>query len=183
MEQTERLLVGRIVGTHGIRGEVRVLPNTDFPERRFAPQTRLFLSHESLAEPISVFVKKSRPHKHFLLIQFEEWNRINEVERWRDAELWVPVTEAALDELGEEEYYFHQIIGCSVRTAEGKKIGKVKEILPYPANDVWVVESNRNGKELFIPYVKEFVKKVDLENRQVTIEWMKGLEMSGKNPF
>ena len=117
------------------------------------------------------------------MIQFEEWNRINEVERWRDAELWVPVTEAALDELEEEEYYFHQIIGCSVRTTEGKKIGKVKEILPYPANDVWVVESNRNGKELFIPYVKEFVKKVDLENRQVTIEWMEGLEMSGKNPF
>lgn len=153
-----------------------MLSNTDFPEHRFAPQTRLLLSHTSLSEPISVVVKRSRPHKNLLLIQFEEWNRIEEVERWRDAELWVPITEAALGDLEEDEFYFHQIIGCGVQTTDGRNLGKIKEILRYPANDVWVVEASESGKEILLPGVKEIVKKVDLEKRKIMIEWMEGLE-------
>lgn len=153
-----------------------MLSNTDFPERRFAPQTRLLLSHTGLSEPISVVVKRSRPHKNLLLIQFEEWNRIEEVERWRDAELWVPITEAALGDLEEDEFYFHQIIGCGVQTTDGRNLGKIKEILRYPANDVWVVEASESGKEILLPGVKEIVKKVDLEKRKIMIEWMEGLE-------
>lgn len=176
MEQTEYLRVGRIVGTHGIRGEVRVYSYTDFPERRFAPQSRLFLSHSSLTEPIPVVVKRSRRHKNLYLIQFEEWNRIDEVEHWRDGELWVPVTEAAVDDLDEDEFYFHQIVGCSVQTTDGKFLGKIKEILSYPANDVWVVESEQMEKEILLPVTKEIIQKVDVAKKTITIEWMEGLE-------
>ncbi len=155
-----------------------MLSNTDFPEHRFAPQTRLFLSHPSLLEPISVVVKRSRPHKNLFLVQFEEWNHIDEVEQWRNAELWVPMTEAVFSSLEKDEYYFHQIIGCSVQTTDGQNLGNVKEILRYPANDVWVVEASETGKEILLPGVKEVIREVDLKNRKITIVWMEGLESS-----
>lgn len=123
-----------------------------------------------------VVVKKSRSHKNLFLIQFEEWDRIDEVERWRDAELWIPIAEAAVDQLNEDEFYSYQIIGCSVKTTDDRSIGKIKEILSYPANDIWVVESTETDKEILLPVTKEIVKKVDITNKLIIIEWMEGLE-------
>jgi 16S rRNA processing protein RimM len=171
----EHLVVGRIVGTHGIRGEVKVLPNTDFPERRFAPETRLYLQHAGQSAPIPVVVAKGRPHKKVYLLQFVGCERIEDVQQWRDAQVLVPLAEAALDELDEDEYYFHQIIGCRVQTTEGRSVGEIKEILPLPANDVWVVKPDGGGKDILLPVVREFIKEIDLDERLITIAWMEGL--------
>ena len=61
MNQPKWLTVGQIVGTHGIRGEVRVVSRTDFPEKRFSPDTRLFLRHPRLESPVPLVVERSRP--------------------------------------------------------------------------------------------------------------------------
>ncbi|MBA4544019.1 MULTISPECIES: ribosome maturation factor RimM [Thermoactinomyces] len=170
------LNVGRIVGTHGIRGEVRVLCDTDFPELRFAPGNRLLLLRSDLNEPLPLTVEKSRPHKSALLVKFQEWNSINEAEVYKNSRLVVPKEDLAPLNEEEGEFYFHQIIGCEVITTEGRKIGKVKEILPLPANDVWVVRSDDQDKEILLPYIEPIVKDVDLQRQQITIQWMEGLD-------
>lgn len=178
MYTTEYLRVGRIVGTHGIRGEARVLSNTDFPELRFAPGTTLYLQHPNQSETFSVQVESSRPHKNVYLVKFRGWDRLEDAQQWKDAKLLVPMSEATRTELDPDEFYYHQIIGCQVQTTEGKTIGIVQEIWPMPANDVWLVESNEDQKEILLPFVKEIVKTVDVEAKKITIVWMEGLDSS-----
>lgn len=84
------------------------------------------------------------------------------------------VPESQLGELNEGEYYFHEIIGCTVVTEEGETVGTVSEILTPGANDVWVVKRN-NGKEVLIPYIEDVVKNVDVEAKIITIRPMEGL--------
>ena len=164
--------VGKIVNTHGIRGEVRVISRTDFPEERYKKGNTLYIFMEKSKEPIEVTVKSHRVHKSFDLLMFEGYDNINLVEKFKGAMLKVP--ESQLGELGEGEYYFHEIIGCTVVTEEGETIGTVKEILTPGANDVWVVKRN-NGKEVLIPYIEDVVKNVDVDKKTITIRPMEGL--------
>jgi 16S rRNA processing protein RimM len=172
----EYLNVGRIVGTHGIRGEVRVLSDTDFPEVRFAPGKALLLVHPVLPDPLTLTVEKSRPHKSTLLVKFKEWGNINEAEPYKGGRLVVPKEDLAPLNEEEGEFYFHQIIGCTVVTTDGRTVGKVKEILQLPANDVWVVRPEGKGKDILLPYIDDVVKRVDVEDRIITIEWIEGLD-------
>ncbi|OLS42083.1 ribosome maturation factor RimM [Bacillus sp. MRMR6] len=164
--------VGKIVNTHGIRGEVRVISKTDFPEERYKEGNVLHLFLPKSTTPIELTVKSHRPHKNFNLLTFEGYENINEVEKFRDGIL--KITESQQSELEEDEFYYHEIIGCLVVTTSGEEIGKVTEILSPGANDVWVVKGE-DGKEVYIPYIKDVVKKVDVKEKVVLIEPMEGL--------
>ncbi len=163
--------VGKIVNTHGIRGEVRVISTTDFPEKRFQTGSRLVLFKEGM-EPLELEVKSWRKHKNFDLLSFAGLESINDVEPFKGGVL--KVGEDQLEALEEHEYYYHEIIGCKVMTLSGTYIGTVKEILSPGANDVWVVKGE-NGKEYLIPYIEDVVKSVDVEKKEITIEPMEGL--------
>lgn len=175
MTKVEYLKVGRFLGTHGIRGEVRVFPDTDFPEERFTPGKVLFLQHPSLPSLLSLTIEKSRFHKQAYLVKFHEWNNINQAEPYKGGTFVVPETDLVAVEEAEGEYYFRDIIGCEVITTDGRVVGTVNEILPLPANDVWVVRGE-NRKEILIPYIEDIVKQVDVSKKQIMIEWMEGLE-------
>jgi 16S rRNA processing protein RimM len=169
----EFLRVGQLVNTHGIRGEVKIMANTDFPEQRFAVGKQVWLEHPTLVEKLPLTVAQVRAHKSTLLIRFQEWNNINQAEVFKGAWLTVPEEEEVTDE--NDGFFFHQIIGCQVVTTDGKQVGRVKEILPLPANDVWVV--SREGKaDLLIPYIEDIIKEVDINQQVITMEWMEGLE-------
>src|SRR5690606_36071204 len=99
-------------------------------------------------EPIPLTVKSWRTHKNFDLLSFEGYNSINDVEKWKGGIL--KVSEEQLNSLDEDEYYFHEIIGCKVLLPNDEEIGKVTEILTPGANDVWVVKGK--GKTYYIPY-------------------------------
>jgi len=164
--------VGKIVNTHGIRGEVRVISRTDFPEERYKVGNKLFLFLPKSKVPLELTVKTHRTHKNFDLLTFEGYENINEVEKFRDGMLKVP--ESHLAALEEDEFYFHEIIGCLVATTEGEEIGKITEILTPGANDVWVVKG-KGGKEYMIPYISDVVKKVDIKEQVVIINPLEGL--------
>jgi len=169
----EFLRVGQIVNTHGIRGEVKIMANTDFPEQRFAVGKQVWLTHPTLAHQLALTVAGIRTHKSMLLIRFQEWTNINQAEPFKGAWLLVPEEEEVSDDEG--GFFFHQIIGCQVVTTDGKQIGRVKEILTLPANDVWVV--SREGKgDLLLPYIEDIIKTVDVSQRVITMKWMEGLE-------
>lgn len=164
--------VGKIVNTQGIKGEVRVISTTDFPEKRYKKGNVVFLFMPKSNTPIELTIKNHRRHKNFDLLLFEGYENINEVEKFRDGILKVP--ESQLGELEEGEYYFHEIIGCLVATKQGEEIGKVTDILTPGANDVWVVKG-KNGKEQLIPYIEDVVLKVDLKEKVILIDPIEGL--------
>ncbi|PPA72076.1 ribosome maturation factor RimM [Jeotgalibacillus proteolyticus] len=169
---TEWFNVGKIVNTHGIRGEVRVISRTDFPDERYAPGNVLFLFKDSAQAPVELTIQTHRKHKNFDLLTFEGYDNVNLVETFKEGML--KISENQLTDLEDNEFYYHEIIGCSVSTDEGKTLGEVNEILSPGANDVWVVKTPE-GKELLIPYIESVVKKVDPSSKQIIITVIEGL--------
>jgi 16S rRNA processing protein RimM len=176
MDATAYLHVGRLVGPHGIRGEVRVLLQTDFPEFRFAPGKKLWLTHASLSHPLPLTIERARPHRSAFLVKFAQWDHINQVEPYQGSQLVVDKSELAPVDVEKGEFYYHQIVGCEVVTTDGDRLGFVKEILSLPANDVWVVRLPDEEREILLPYITDVVKEVDIENRRIMIQWMEGLD-------
>ncbi len=164
--------VGKIVNTHGIRGELKILSQTDFPELRFVKGSKLILVDPESGKQIQTQVEQAREHKGMFITRFQGWDNINQVEQYKG---WlVKVDEESLADLDEDEYYYHEILGCTVVTAGGEKLGEIKEILTPGANHVWVVKRPK-GRDLLLPVIDEVVLEVDVDNKQVTVELMEGL--------
>jgi 16S rRNA processing protein RimM len=176
MDQPEWLVVGYIAGTHGIRGEVRVVSRTDFPEIRFAPGAQLHLSHEGGETMLPLTVERSRPYKKGYILGFHGWTDINQVEPLKGGTLVVGRDEAVSGE--DDAFYIHEILGCAVFTTEGELLGTITDILQPGANDVWVVRPAEGGRDWLIPYIDDVVLRVEPTNKRVVIQWMDGLEDS-----
>lgn len=163
--------VGKIVNTQGLKGEVRVISRTDFPDERYKKGNTLLLEQEG--KPlIELVVASHRKHKNFDILSFKDHPSINDVEKYRDGML--QITSDQMHALPENEFYLHEIIGLKVIDEEGEEIGKIKEVLSPGANDVWVIQRVQQ-KDLLIPYIEEVVKKVDIAEGVVTIHIMEGL--------
>jgi 16S rRNA processing protein RimM len=160
------------VNTQGIRGEVRVISRTDFPEKRFAPGAKLLLIHKDFSGPVPLTVESVRKHKNFYLLRFKDHPTINHVEKYKGGELKVPQSE--LQELPENTYYIFQLVGCEVVTEDGETLGVLKEVLKPGANDVWVVKPPR-GKDILLPAIPECILDVDVEKKKITVHIMEGL--------
>jgi len=165
--------VGKLVNTHGLRGEVRVISTTDFPDVRFRKGSRLFLFHPSLDRPLMLNVASRRSHKNFEILAFEGYTHINDVEKFKGGELKIPEEDLDLVELEEDEFFIHQLIGCEVFTDQGEKLGKIVDVLQPGANDVWVVKGERG--EILLPYIDDCIKQVDVKAKRVVCHLMEGL--------
>lgn len=166
--------VGKIVNTHGIRGDVKVLPQTDFADQRFASGSKLLMVNEESGESREVKIVSSREQKNVYLIKLDGFNNINDVEKFKG---WLlKISETEQDELEEGQYYYHQIIGCGVVTEDGEELGTISEILSPGANDVWVVDRPKSkGKQLLLPVIDEVVLDVNITDKRVTVRLMEGL--------
>ncbi len=173
MRMTEWFKVGKIVNTHGVRGEIRVISSTDFAEDRYQVGTELMIKNENENKEISVVVRHHRRHKNFDLLEFEGYHSINDVEQFKGSTLYV--SEEYLEELEENEFYYHEIIGSTVLTESGEELGKVKEIFETGANDVWVIQRIGGGKDILLPYIEDVVKDIDLENKVIHVHLLEGL--------
>jgi 16S rRNA processing protein RimM len=168
----ERLTVGHLVNTHGIRGEVKVMPVTDFPEARFKAGNRLIVSHATLGDR-EFTVDRVRVHRGFYILHFEGVDSINEVEGYKGGTLQVNVEEQL--PLPEGEYYFHEIIGADVYDEAHHHLGVVKEILTPGANDVWVVKRPQKP-DLLLPVIDECIRHVDIKQKKIVVHLMPGLD-------
>jgi 16S rRNA processing protein RimM len=168
---SEKLItIGKIVNTHGIRGELKVVSETDFPER-FDPGSKLIIVDQQ-QQQTPVTVQSARLHKNMYIIQFEKFSNINEVEKYKGSLL--KIEGKYQGSLEEGEYYFHEIIGCTVVSEEGEELGVITEILRPGANDVWVV-SKPKSKQVLLPVIDDVVLDVDVANKLVKIHVMEGL--------
>lgn len=169
--------VGTIVNTHGIRGELRVVATTDFPEQRFKKGSQLALfKNEQDAKPVgTITINSARQHKGFILITLAGYDNINDVLKYKGMVLKVADENLSDNDLDDGQYYYHQIIGLKVVNENGEELGTIKEILAPGANDVWVV-SRPEKDDLLLPVIDQVVKKIDIAAGQVTVELMEGLE-------
>ena len=105
-------------------------------------------------------------------MKFVGIDTIEEAEKLKN--LQIKIDSDNIGELEENEFYFHEIIGCEVFDENNKTLGEIVEILTPGANDVWVIKAE-NGKEILIPYIEDVVKKIDVTNKRIDIEVMEGL--------
>jgi 16S rRNA processing protein RimM len=170
--EDEGLVVGRIVGTHGIRGEVKILPLTDFPER-IGEYRQVRLRWPDGKEEEHEIVA-ARPHKNVMLAKLKGFTDINQVERFRDAEVWVPGERLA--PLPEGHFYIHEILGMRVVTASGEEIGPVTQVIRSPANDVYVAGG------LMVPATQDAVERIDPEAGVIVVRSRQFLEPEEVRP-
>jgi 16S rRNA processing protein RimM len=161
------IAVGRITGAHGVKGEVAVLPLSQVSER-FEPGSRLFLG-QSESNPL--VVSSSRPHRQRLLVAFEAVDGRTQAEGLQGEYLFVPAS--AAPPLPGGEFWAHDLVGCRVESEEGRPLGRIKEVIHTPANDVWAAEGEYG--EILIPALKDVVADVDLQERRVLIREIPGL--------
>lgn len=169
---TERLedlfRVGVIANTHGIRGEVKVFPTTEDPNRfKILKEVLLDTGKEKLPLTISGV----RFFKNLVIVKFKGIDNINDIEKYKGKDLYV-TRENAIP-LEEDEYYLADILGADVFTEDGKRFGRLKDILETGANLVYVTE--HEGKEVLLPVIPDCVKEISVEEKKVVIHLMKGL--------
>ena len=165
----DKLRVGVISSTHGIRGEVKVFPTTDDPAR-FKSLKKVIL--EAKRETLELTVERVKFFKQFVIVKFKGIDDINDVEKYKGAELWVTREDAV--PLEEGEYFISDLIGLTVMTDEGEKLGTLKDVLQTGANDVYEVTMS-GGKTVLLPVIDECVLDVDLEKGEVLVHVMDGL--------
>lgn len=161
------LEVGKIINTHGLRGEVKVIPWTDTPDV-FEDLETLYLKNNDVLTISSVKYQKNN-----LIVKFKELGDINEAEKLKNQVLYAE--RSALGELPEGVYYIADLIGLSVRKETGEGVGKIKDVLQTGANDIYVV-AREGAKDLLVPVIPNVVLSVDIDGGEVTVSLPDGLE-------
>lgn len=165
----ERVIIGTVVGIHGIKGEVRVLPWTDDPGR--FSQLKVVVACYGGSER-KMHVASARTHKNIVILSFKDINSANEAEKLRN---WtIEIDKKDLLPLPEGRYYIFDLIGLRVRTLAGENLGVLTEVLQTGANDVYVVRSD-DAREVLLPALKSVVKKVDIIQGEMLVDPLPGL--------
>ncbi|MGQ9509627.1 MAG: ribosome maturation factor RimM [Thermodesulfobacteriota bacterium] len=162
-------LVGKVIKPHGVRGKVKV---EYFGEDLdgFTRYTKIYIQIEPNRWK-SFEILKVYPQPPRLILQLKGIERIEETGPLIGREIYVKREE--MPQLGKGEYYWFEIIGLEVETKGRKKLGKIKEIFPTGANDVYVIEGKR--REIFLPAIEEVIEKIDLEQGVMEVGWIEGL--------
>ncbi len=163
------LSIGEIVAPFGISGEMKVRLDTDFPER-FQGLTKICVRQLDGSSWLAE-VKSARFHKGQILLRLNEIHSIEQVESLRGSLVQIEPVQAV--NLPEDEYYMHDLVGCTVVTSEGETIGILDSVMRGVANDVYVV---RDGSyEALIPAISQVIKQVDIKAKRILITPMDGL--------
>jgi len=156
--------IGRVVAPWGIRGEVKVEVQTDFPDR-FSCGEILYLQGRA------VTIKSSRYRGNTVILKLDTIDSRNAAELIRGACLEVPSTE--LKPLPKGEYYRFQLLGLEVQNTEGKLLGQVSDVIQTGSNDVYEISSDTGV--FLIPATDEVIKSIDIDKGCMVIEMLKGL--------
>ena len=156
-------LVGKIVGTHGIKGELKVKSDTSFD--RFKKGNVLYIEKEE-----KITINSSRVHKGLHLITINGLTNINDVLMYVNKNIYVPHDRS---ELEEGEYYYEDLIGLICYDSNKEEIGEVIDLQEVPQG--LILEIRGKEKTILIPYVDEFIEEIDLDNKKILINEIEGL--------
>lgn len=162
----EYLEAGKIVTTHGIRGEVKIMPYTDTPEL-LAEFDRLFIGKEKK----ELIIESSRVFKNMVIAKIEGIENPESAEKFRNKILYMHRDDLELDE---DTYFIQDLIGIEVKDADsGFVYGKIEDVMQTGANDVYVIKGN--DREYLVPAIPEVVISTDIDGETMTIRPLDGL--------
>lgn len=162
-ETSELVLVGQLAKPHGLHGEMRCRPETDYPERFLDTDELELFFPEAAARRVSV--SSARIHKGLVLVHFEGVDSLEQAELLRDARVAVGPDEVV--DLAEGEYYHYQLEGLLVENGEGRPLGRISQVLSLPAHEVYCVQGDAG--EILIPAVEQYIVSVDLKHGRVVV--------------
>lgn len=164
MEKKQFLESGKIVNTHGIKGEVKIQPWCDSPEFLKKFKT-LYIGSEAYK------VISARVHKDCVIVLFDGINDVNEAMRLKNKVVSINRSDAKLPK---GKWFIQDIIGLPVFDEKRGEIGTLREVLDMPAGDLYVV-AGHDGEEHMIPGVPEFIKEIDPEAGRITVTLIEGM--------
>lgn len=159
------IYIGKIVNTHALKGELKLLSDFKYKDRVFKKNFNIYIGKNKIKETITNY----RHHKVFDMICLEGYTNINEVLKYKGEKAYVLKEDISLNE---NEYLDEDLIGLEVYQKDSL-IGSVKRIDKYKANDIIVVKGK--NKDYLVPYIDEFIKKIDLNHKKIIINDIKGL--------
>lgn len=164
-----KVITGKILSAHGIKGEVKVKPLTDNPHR-FRRGHTLFVE-KTEAELLITAVRDAA--NGLLIVKFKGLNDRTEAEKLRGSLLLVDA--ADVPPLPEGEYYHFQLLGMEVFEEDGSRLGVLSDFVDSGANDVYQIDCE-NGDRLLLPALKQVIRSVDVENKKMIVQLLPGLK-------
>ena len=161
------LIIGKIAGTQGIKGELKVFPLTDYPER-FVKMREVFVGTED--KHLAMKIVYAKPHKNIFIFKFEAINDIDTAKDLKNKFLLINDADAVT--LAEDNYFIHDIIGLDVYLENVTKLGIVKEIFETGSNDVYIVEGEKG--QILLPALKSIIT-IDMSAKKIIVKNMPGL--------
>ncbi|MDU6341483.1 MAG: ribosome maturation factor RimM [Clostridium sp.] len=161
---SEVLKVGKIVNTHGLKGEVKVMALTD-DQRRFDDLDYVLIDNKE------VKIESCKYQKDRVIVKLEGVNKVEEAEKLKNK--FMEISREFAVELDEDCYFLADLRECTVFDTDGKEIGEVYDIIQTKNNDVYWI---RKPKEVLIPALKDIVTEINIDDRRIIIrpigEWM-----------
>ncbi len=176
MEFNNFIAIGRIVKPIGIKGNLKIIPLTDFPER-FKELKKISLYNEKeskfflnrFEDSFEFSISECRIYNGYLNIRFIGYDNIDDSKKLIGA--IVMIDEKHRMKLNEGSFYFYELVGMVIFNNE-VSIGTVDSIVNYGSGDLFNIK--HNGKELLIPFQKEFVKNIDIKNKRIDVDLIEG---------
>lgn len=162
------LEIGTIINTHGIKGELKIMPTTDDIKRFELLDNVLININQNLKE---FNVSAVRYFKQFILLKLDGIDSIDDAEQIKNHTIQIPKEEAL--PLEENSYYISDIYDINVITDKGEELGQVVEILVTGSNDVYVVKNDNN--EILIPATDQCIKEVNIKENKMIVHLLEGL--------
>ncbi|GAA0228795.1 ribosome maturation factor RimM [Metaclostridioides mangenotii] len=166
-EKLAHFKIGQIVNTQGLKGEVKIYPLTD-DINRFDDLDKFYLDKDLQKE---WEVEKVRYKGKMVIMKIKAIDSIEDAERLRNK--FICVGRESTRELDEDEFFIADMIGIDAFTVDGDRLGVLREVLQYSANDVYVIEGD--GKEYLIPAILKFVPEINMAERKMIIDPIKGM--------
>ncbi|TFF64875.1 16S rRNA processing protein RimM [Helcococcus ovis] len=164
MQIMNKIKVGKIINTHGIKGELKI---SKTGVESFDRDIPYYIGNDN----IEYSIEKVRKHKDNVMITLKGFNNINKVLKFKDKDIFI--NEGDMIGLDDDEYYINELIDMEVYNQDNHKIGVIKDVLKYDVNDIYIVKSKDH--EIMIPAVKEFILSVDLDNRKIVVKLIEGM--------
>lgn len=161
--------IGKIVNTHGIRGLIKIKPDTDFPSERFAKGKIIYVPSTNENFEIS----QSSKNKDVFIVGFVGIDNINQIIHLKGKDIFEK--ESPEKFLKKDEFLLSDIIGITMKDWQtGETIGEVTDVLQPGANDVWEVKLE-NGQTVYVPFLKNVMKNIDIGNGEVSVDMPGGI--------
>ena len=163
------LEIGQIVNSYGLKGQMKIVPFTDDITRYSDLKTIYIEMNKQLKE---FKIEQVKYHKNNVLIKLEGIDDINDTEQFKNC--YVKVDRKNAVELPEDSYFIVDLLGLEVFTEDNNLLGKIVDVFPTGSNDVYVVK-NELGKQILLPAIGEVIKNVDIPNKKMVVNLIKGL--------